>query len=219
MELFNLLFALLSSIPSILALSFPSNAADSPSFNTHDPVSILDAYGPSPGYADWLQSGIREPGPLDHKKRRVVRYCFADQETRDKLKCAFENAITLWSDALGGPSNPKTGHSLFFKEVKGPDGQHAFCFKGNYDAKKKEGAWNNGVVAPDTLVVAIVPDQPPRSTTGYIPSEESDKPWRHFMELPPDVQRSDRNHIIAHEVSLSFPPPTDFANKTQIGHG
>jgi hypothetical protein len=89
-------------------------------------VTMMDPelLGPQTGAAGFLKDNYAAPWPrkpLDTMNGgipRTVRYCYVNEEVRNKLRCTIiESAMTAWSNALG-TDGQQSGHSLAWKEAK-----------------------------------------------------------------------------------------------------
>ncbi|KAJ4294251.1 hypothetical protein N0V90_007941 [Kalmusia sp. IMI 367209] len=169
------------------------------------------------GFADGVVNTIfHQPWPsstLGPRTSHFIRYCYADQASKDALECNLGKAMSMWKEALNGPPSKATGYSLWFIEKffqagipQGPLEYH-FCYKeGTYDSKKGTGTWNYRLAEhQDTLVVAYRPvdeygDRPATaSTVGYTPEEYlfgRPAAGRHYMQ----IADADDVRSIAHEL-------------------
>jgi hypothetical protein len=153
---------------------------------------------PQMGYAEVLTYGWRKTwpaDPTDKDKRQVVRYCYCNGESRNKLQKLFDDAGNLWITALGGEAGSNTGHNLAFREVTDKNGNTAFCFP-SWEKFGKTGPWNSQIDG-DVLAVAYDPDNGPMysSTLGYQPSGVNGRHWMRVHPSGPEGAKA-----IAHEV-------------------
>lgn len=185
------------TIPSILGLT---------NFSYPTPSSNIES-----GYADGVvNTAYHQPWPLVTmytKSMHLIRYCFADQASKDALHCSLAAAQILWTNALGGRPSKETGYNLNFAEAS-DNMELQLCYtEGKYDARMAQGTWNWRLHSRlDTLVVAYRPidengNKPATSATlGYTP-ESALFAWqtpqgRHYMQI------SDKDNVvqIAHEL-------------------
>jgi hypothetical protein len=159
------------------------------------------------GYTDGLIGTAKLPWPQRKSGHRVVRYCYVDEATREKLVSHLCPAMRLWEEALGGAGSATTGHSFAIHEVqytKGDQKLPLFCFlKGSWDEVKRGGKWNP-VVEKDVLAISYKQGGMSFSTVGYTPDTVDPKPYRHIMELsetyPGTKELIIEPYIVAHEV-------------------
>ncbi|KAF2441595.1 hypothetical protein P171DRAFT_475081 [Karstenula rhodostoma CBS 690.94] len=189
------------TVPSILGLTNLSYATDSSQIES--------------GYADGIvNTDYHQPWPLVKmykKSVHLIRYCFADQASKDALGCSLTAAMNLWLHALGGEPSEATGYNLNFVQAFA-HGEIQFCYaEGTYDARTAQGTWNWKLLnLQDTLVVAYRPidengNKPSTSASlGYTPASVL-FPWqnaqaRHYMQI------SDKKDVvrIAHELGHVF---------------
>jgi hypothetical protein len=143
----------------------------------------------------WPMTDEGQPGKL-----RVIDYCFATAEARVATWCNVQAAIKIWSDALGGPASPQTGHNLAFRE-RTHNGSPAFCYT-QWDAAAERGHWNDDLPGDTLAIWAIAPDASGAwATIGYN-STELDKHGRHILAVPDRVTGDPRYFatVLAHEV-------------------
>lgn len=160
----------------------------------HDAIAEQAQRGAASEFAFNLK--LRQPWPLvtygQNHKYRVIKYCYTDKATRDKFHCRVQDALTVWSDKLGGFPTKNRGHSLASLEAKDPQNQIEFC-------AGADGTWNPKVEA-GTLWISDHGGDPnaAESSIGYdivVPST----PYRHYMKLGGAVTVD----TIVHEVSTS----------------
>jgi len=206
----------------------------SPDYNSSLDESSLDKYLEKPptslqtGYTDGLAGTTKLAWPRRQSGHRVVRYCYVDEVTREKLRPHFCPAMRLWEDALGGEGSAVTGHSFAVHEVQYTKGDQKFpllCFmKGTWDEKERGGKWNP-IVEKDVLAISYKPGGKSFSTVGYTPDTVNPEPYRHILELSETyvgtMELVIEPYIVAHEVCL--PPLHSFDIPMliilQIGHG
>jgi hypothetical protein len=172
------------TVPSIPGLTdFPdSKALDHIEFGFADGVVSTAAHQPWPLIKGWKRSHYQ------------IRYCFADQASKDALRCSLTDAFALWATALGGATGPATGYNLHFVQAFA-QGEIQFCYtEGTYNAKTAQGTWNWKLHdRQDSLVVAYRPvdehgNKPATSASlGYTP-DSALFPWqspqaRHYMQI------------------------------------
>jgi hypothetical protein len=154
---------------------------------------------------------IHQGGPY-----RVLKYCYVDEATREKLTLPFCAGMQLWKEALGGEAGSATGHSLKIQEAHvkvqrendKSERKPLFCFKqGTWDNVKRDGVWNPDVTI-DHLAISYKPGGTTFSTVGYQPHASDPLPYKHQMELSEDSANPTvfQPHIVAHEVSSSVSP-------------
>ncbi|KAL5379697.1 hypothetical protein PMIN02_010852 [Paraphaeosphaeria minitans] len=141
----------------------------------------------------------------------LIRYCYADQASRDALYCSFPAAENLWRDALGGRPGKETGYNLHLAQAWAAGGIQ-FCYaEGTYDSKTAQGTWNWKLHdKQDTLVVAYRPvdekgNMPATSASLGYTLESALLPWqnpqaRHYMQ----ISNKDDKVRIAHELGHVF---------------
>ena len=215
-------FTLIAFMFSLLAffwLSFIEALSFSPDFNGTIPsiLGVTDFDYPASihhlesRYADGVvNTNWHQPWPLTQlrsHKTHLIRYCYADQASKDALHCAFHRALNLWKDALGGVPSEETGYNLHFIETY-LQGEAQLCYTADsYDPKTGQGIWNWKIAKrQDALVIRYRPidengNKPATAATlGYTP-EEVIPPWqvkqaRHNMQItePEDEVK------IAHEL-------------------
>lgn len=102
------------SIPGITNFSYPSGSG------------FIES-----GFADGIVStNIHQPWPYERFGNRnvyLVRYCYADQASKDALYCSLTAAMNLWLDALGGRPSAELGYNLHFLQTY-IQGQAQFCY-------------------------------------------------------------------------------------------
>ncbi|KAF2821550.1 hypothetical protein CC86DRAFT_386491 [Ophiobolus disseminans] len=175
-----LLAACLILQTSVLAERFCGTTTDGFLYDpeTLDPLQI--------GNANMLKSFMRKAWPVVESAMgsiQPIKYCFANKEASDTLKCDIGNAMTDWSKALGPPRPAEAepvGHSVFFKQARLPfeDGKSviSYCFD---DGTDKGGT--------------------PSAAIGYI---SSGSPGRNRMILPEAPGREKVAHEIAHVLGM-----------------
>ncbi|OAG07581.1 uncharacterized protein CC84DRAFT_1175361 [Paraphaeosphaeria sporulosa] len=163
------------------------------------------------GYADGVvNTDYHQPWPLVKMYKssvHLIRYCYADQASKDALHCSWPAAENLWQDALGGKPSKETGYNLHFVQAWAA-GETQFCYaEGTYDPKTAQGTWNWKLHnRQDALVVAYRPvdekgNKPATSASlGYTP-ESALFPWqsrqaRHYIQ----ISDKDDEVRIAHEL-------------------
>lgn len=194
-------FAVYNMIPSFLPLvaifwlSFVSTLSFSPDSNATIPSILGITRFSYPATSRHLESGYadgvintdwHQPWPftqLATRKTYLIRYCFADQTSKDALGCSFPRALQLWVDTLGGAPGVDTGYNLHFIETY-VGGQAQFCYAdGTFNSETGQGQWNWKLSKrQDALVIAYRPvdeegNKPVTAATlGYTP-EEVMPPW------------------------------------------
>lgn len=195
--LLSLLAAWLVAIQSTLVLAYLPD---------YDPGLTPTDSNVSPGmplelearYADRFQSGNVDAWPKKTGGHRLIRYCFATEEMRQKAFCNFQKGMDIWSNALGGPGSAQNGHSLAFHETTDSNKKYALCYS-DFDTAKLDGKWND-IVPRDTLAIFFKEERRLTATVGYITSDREDRPGRHYMVLCDAEDQTP--YLIAHEVRL-----------------
>ncbi|KAF2634559.1 hypothetical protein P280DRAFT_463296 [Massarina eburnea CBS 473.64] len=197
MKCFDIFFALLITIlSSTLACSPPylECSNDKPSGN-------LSKRGTGGLRGDNIQ-----PWPINRPQAglRVIWFCFASKEDRDKLCNYFYGGLKMWEQQLGGWGSPTSGHSIYFQETffkETPESMPGprFCFKdGTWDYEKETGDWNP-YVHPDTLMIRLSK----KSFWSTVAYRTTNDPGRHALGITDDLDPNKKAmHIsyVAHEI-------------------
>ncbi|KAF9731731.1 hypothetical protein PMIN06_008538 [Paraphaeosphaeria minitans] len=160
----------------------------------------------------WLSdffSGGSQPWPVRGilKKSHRIRYCFATAEMKQKMECRLNEAIALWSEALGGGPGKDSGHNMEFSEVHFA-GVHQLCFK-QFIYKDWTGT-RNPLVSKDVLAVFVKDEASAggvsSATLGYTPQERASpddlKRFRHRLTISDNNQAFTIAHEIGHVLGL-----------------
>ncbi|KAF1977217.1 hypothetical protein BU23DRAFT_565344 [Bimuria novae-zelandiae CBS 107.79] len=146
-----------------------------------------------------LYSHCINPWPIRGllNRRQRIRYCFATAEMKEQVKCKFEEAIAVWSDALGGGPGKESGHNLGFAEVTFL-GKPQYCFKEfSYNDWKGKRNWK---VLDDVLTIYWQDEQRSQgansATVGY--KTKKSPGFRHYMNIADNAPI----HAIAHELQI-----------------
>jgi hypothetical protein len=193
------------TVPSILGLT---NFSDSTALGHiesgfADGIVTTAAHQPWPPVKGWKRSHYQ------------IRYCFADQASKDALRCSLSAAFNLWVDALGGSQSQATGYDLHFVQTFA-QGEIQFCYtQGTYDAKTAQGTWNWKLHdRQDSLVVAYRPvdengNKPATSASlGYTPDSAlfawQNRQARHYMQISDAEDVARMAHELGHGEQYSL---------------
>ncbi|PVI00702.1 hypothetical protein DM02DRAFT_707766 [Periconia macrospinosa] len=126
--------------------------------------------------------------------RVYVRYCFANQRTRDEAKCLIDNALSLWAAALGGRASQQTGHAIVTTEAKDTNARILLCHEDEGLTR-----WNRYM--PEDALVIRIDDGPDRAIAGWLPQGG---PGRHFLYVARETLDRQYTHKVAHEIGHVF---------------
>lgn len=169
---------------------------------TSSHIMVQDAVAEQAQYGSTseLISGYRQPWPLMQYRGvhlRVVKYCYRDQQTRDKFHCdRILPALSSWGESLGGAPSAQSGHGLGFLEAN--DGHQDPSQRRPEFCLGSDGRWNPRV-GPGTLSVFRTEGDPLMSsaTVGY--KALGSRPGRHRLDIGEQASVGD----VVHEVNTT----------------
>lgn len=163
------------------------------------------------GAASAIAAGVREPWPVEIRNgrpKRVVRYCYTNQDHRQALDCQVQRALARWRLKLDSPAFNATTNLVWEETHDGnPDCRFRkphYCWVVDDEGKvvrdkEEKMQWNINNVPGDTLWITINNKGDNLATIGYANVEDPDDPvnrGRHYMSLG----RRAKVSTIIHEV-------------------